>query len=335
MSKKNHYELLKVRPDATAKEIKRSYQQQKQKLKSKSSQRSKQKLKDIENAYNILSDKSSRKTYDKLHLASSDAPSTSKDKAQPSSRPRPHRPVRSGLSIFWRHKWLWLRIGIVAMLVDWLFIFFTVEDFELGQGLWRAMMVSVLFWVAIRLSANSEKSVTAREAFYQGPHALIKQFIILFFWILCLLGFVVGTLYFELVAVGLFFPSQAELAVATGLMLLLGLAGFYFVLRTIFSTVIIQEAPPIESIKRSWAMTRSRAWWLTLRIAGGLAVALAPIVVIYSILYAAVVLEVMSEQVFYMAELLVFSGVSFAVTLPILVTVIDQLHEHEKPRRSR
>ncbi len=335
MTKKNHYELLKVKPGATQKEIKHSYQEQKQKLKSKSSKNSRQKLKAIEDAYNILSDKSSRKAYDKLHLSSSDMSSAPKAESRRGGRPRPHRPISSALSIFWRHKWLWLRIGIVAMLVDWLFIFFTVDDFELGQGLWRAMMVSVLFWVAIRLSHNSAKSINARQAFYHGPHALIKQFLILFFWMLCLLGFVVGTLYFELVAVGLFFPTQIELAAATGLMLLLGLIGFYLVLRTIFSTVIIQEASPIESIKRSWAMTRGRAWWLTLRLVGGLVIALLPLIIIYLILYASLALEAVTEQFFYIAELFAFSGLSFVLTLPILVTVIDQLYEHEKPRKSR
>ena len=339
MSKRTHYDVLKIKPDATQKEIKQSYRKQRDKLQSKSSARAEQKRTRLEEAHAILSDKKKRKAYDKLHATDSGTADTPTAKtSQIGSRPRrarPRRPIRDALQLVWRHKWLWIRIGVLAMLIDWLFIFFVIEEFDLGQGLWRAAMISVLFWAAGRLSFKSNNNVTARQAFYQGPHAVVKQFLIFFFWMICLLGFVLGTLYFELVATGLIFPTQTELAVATTLMFLFGLTGFYLVLRTLFATVLIQELTPVQSIKRSWVITRGRAWWLTLRVAGGIVIALFPSLLLYALLYAIAGSGMISDQTFYVVELFSVSGLSFIATLPILVTVIDQLYEHEKPRRTR
>lgn len=322
MSKKSYYDVLGVSPEASKAEIKQAYQKQTRKLGNKS--RTNKKRAAIEDAYAILSDGRRRRAYDRKLGLGNDQPGAT-------DRARPRRPVRSAWQLLRLHKWLFVRVGMIAIVVDWLLSVTAPPGGGTGQGLWLAIVLTVMVWTARQLH-HEKNQLTARQAFYEGSQAFIKQFLLLLFWTVCLLPFIIGSLVYVTIAVEAFATTTAEQVVAGAVWLLLTIISVYFVIRTVFTVILVHETTPVDTIRRSWRMTRSRAGWLSARVLGWLGIAMLPVLGLYGIAESGLApLGLLGAQ----ALSLVADGLLFIVTLPILAVIIDQLYEHEKPRRTR
>ena len=338
MSKKTHYDILKVPTDASFAEIKRSYKAQAGKLKNRSGKRAQAQLHRLEESYTILSDKSKRRAYDRIEILPSQEVtgqgSNRHGEVGFNTRPkrtRPHRPIASALKLVWLHKWLWLRIALIAIVVDLVLVISApMQGGGIGQNIWLAILVSVFIWVAGHLS-EKDTSITARTAYYKGSHAFVKQFLLLMFWAICLLPFIIGSLVYTEITVVAFAATSVEQVSVGVLWFVLSALSLYLVLRTIFAVVLIHETAPVDAIKKSWRMTKSRVWWLGKRIVGWGLLAFVPVLIVYAISLS----RLITNQLFLEAGAMLADAFILLVTLPVLATIIDQVYEHEKPRRVR
>lgn len=337
MSKKTHYDILKVSTDASFAEIKRAYKAQADKLKNRSGKRAEAQLKKLEESYTILSDKSRRRAYDKIEFPAGDEvtvkSSSKKTEAMHHVRPkrtRPHRPIARALKLVWLHKWLWLRIGLIAIVVDLMIAFTAPPQGDTGQNVWLAVLVAVFVWVAGRLSMD-KSSLTARDAYYQGSHAFIKQFLLFIFWIICLLPFIIGSLVYGEMLAATFAASTLEQISIGSVWFIMSALSLYFVIRTVFALVLIHETAPVDAIRRSWRMTKSRVWWLGKRIVGWGVLTFVPALLVYVVSLSGVI----TNQLLLQVGTMLADAFILIITLPVLATIIDQVYEHEKPRRAR
>lgn len=243
----------------------------------------------------------------------------------------PTKPVKKTIRTLQSHLWLWLSVGLIAALVNWLLGLgsdsngLQQSSGGLDQSIWIAIVFTAFVWTAFRLNKHKAPTPKIRDVFYDGSKAFLKQLLVIMFWILCLMPLLIGSFIVAQVT-SPFFPATGveKTVISIGALLLAVLSG-YWVLRTAFAPVLLLDDTPWKSIKASWHMTKRRMRWIALYLIGWSALLLLPSLVLF-------LLGVLGPgRGSLLGEILhiVAGSLIFVLVLPFISVLLYQLYVYE------
>ncbi len=241
------------------------------------------------------------------------------------------KPVTTTVRQLHQHKWLWLGVGLIAAVVDWL-IGLSTESGGIGQNIWIAITLAAFMWSARQFGRSRKYQPTIRSVFYEGSGSFIKQLLIILFWIACLIPFLIGSFLVARIASPLFPASGLEVTIAIVVWVLLAVLSAFWIIRTIFAPVIVLDDTPGRAIKQSWRLTKRHVLRLSGYILGWFILLLIPIFTVFYMTAGGVV----TQSVFVTSLDTIARGLIFVLVLPFMSVLIYQLYANEsrqKPRR--
>lgn len=231
----------------------------------------------------------------------------------------------------YRHHWLlYLKLGLLAAFISTLFTQGSASGDTLVQ-FWSVLVFSGLLWTAQVLDETKPAQLKARTILYDGSASFLKQILIVIVWLFSMLPFLIGAGIFERINQLEFGAGTAEIILAYGIWLLLGILSIYWLLRSLFAPLLALKQTPLAALRGSWVVTKNRTLRLGLYAVVVILLASLPLVVL-----KAFPVPLSANLWLVLAQGVAFELLIFAVTLPFITLAMQQLHEYEhrqKPRR--
>lgn len=245
-----------------------------------------------------------------------------------------NKPVTQTFQTIKQNVKIFLGVGLVAVVVDLLLWLGGQGESTTGQSFWMAIVFTAFLWTTGKLINYKNPKLSVRKVFYEGSSAFVKMFLVIMFWVACLIPFLVGSLIFAQVNSSIVTATTLEIYAALAGWLLLTALSLYLVLRSIFAAVLILNDTPWRAITASRHMTKQRVLWLSLRLLGWLVITSAPAIFIFSV--SARFASSISTQSIHDGLLQgIASALTYLFVLPVISVLLYQLYVHEKSSRPR